>query len=153
LLGAGASAAAAVGPLVVRLRIFKAILAVPENTGGALSALWVVDALFMRTADNPIGNYYPSDAVGFQEGRDGLTNPSVDTDVELAFVPALEVSDAVFRRDADRDFRSMTVGRTVERDGADWISFATIGLIAKFPTPGFLHKSILRTLWRLTYQG
>src|SRR5271163_3994218 len=103
----------------------------PEWASGATLAL-VVDAVFMRAADDSVHHYHRLGTGRVDERQHFLGNSGIVADIGAVGQPALEVRDlGMFRRhNADRELGGCGVVQAVERNCRDRITAE--------PSPGLL---------------
>jgi hypothetical protein len=89
------------------------------------SSFWVIRALLMRAADNPVGHYGGAGCVRLDEGQNLLTDGGIMTHVQIALrEPALEsIRLVTFSEDnADGNLAGQFVVGPVEGHGGDGVA-------------------------------
>lgn len=105
----------------------------PVGTLGARFSLGVVDAFFVRAADETVGDDYGLGGVLFEEGEDLLSNGVIGAHVGIFAEPAFKGVGllAFVTHDGNNDFRSEFGRWAVEGDGSDRIAAKAL---LDFPT-------------------
>jgi hypothetical protein len=103
----------------------EAVAAGPIRTLRTGGSVRIVNAFFMGTADDAVGNHSRAGSVRLEEGHDLLADSGITTHIQLAIgKPALEKIRFVIvgKNDADGDFGSHFVGRAIEGQNCNGVT-------------------------------
>ena len=105
-----------------------AVTASPVGTLRAGFSFGVVDAFFVRAADDAVGNYNRPNVLCFDECSDLFSDDRIQTYIGFLREPAFErIGITVFiSEDANCNFRGGLYGRSIESDGRNRISAKSV---------------------------